>query len=239
MVSIWFYSPIISNKGNKGKELWIGIFPIGWIGRTYSDYSIKACNVSGLKRVTSMVCVLQTMSLKSCEFWRFSTYFFYLTFYQLRQNEATTWSGISVKKAETPSESSREERYSKVYKETGAKWGQLIAILTSGIVQWDKANAKRKSIHQKEKSKVGVCGMCMCLKERARAKGRVRREKHTGRYGLKLSRDSFSSPPNHQPQIQTSSHTPRYCHKAIPFFQKWFKKRLKNRGQFFSSVPLP
>lgn len=84
----------------------------------------------------------------------------------------------------------------------------------------DKASAERKSIHwQKGKE---VKGVCVC------ERGRKYEERHGSQL---LQRFIFCTPPN-------SSHTHRYCHRAIPSFQRWFKKRLQERTRFLYSRPV-
>lgn len=60
----------------------------------------------------------------------------------------------------------------------------------------------------------------------------VRGRKYEERHGSQLlQRFIFWTPPN-------SSHTHRYCHRAIPSFQRWFKKRLQERTRFLYSRPV-
>lgn len=98
----------------------------------------------------------------------------------------------------------------------GGKWGWLIAILKRGVVQGGRQGQRREKIYTLTK---GERSVCVGKKVRRKTWVTITAEIH------------FLNPPN-------SSHTHRYCHRAIPSFQRWFKKRLQERTRFLYSRPV-
>lgn len=103
----------------------------------------------------------------------------------------------------------------------GGKWGWLIAILKRGVVQGGRQGQRREKIYTLTKGERSEG--CVCVWEGKK----VRRET----WVTITAEIHFLHPPN-------SSHTHRYCHRAIPSFQRWFKKRLQERTRFLYSRPV-
>lgn len=103
----------------------------------------------------------------------------------------------------------------------GGKWGWLIAILKRGVVQGGRQGQRREKIYTLTKGERSEGYVCVWGEESTKKD-----------MGHNYCRDSFSEPP------PNSSHTHRYCHRAIPSFQRWFKKRLQERTRFLYSRPV-